>query len=260
MSSLSKTNNHEKNSQIALANQKLKKALELSKTLGDKQNIGIQGEHTLHRVIKFYIKDDLLYHEIPIGRRYADVKIDNDIYEIQTKNFNLLKDKLKAFLVDFDVYIVHPYAYKTHFYLTNDYGELIKERTSPKHLHIFNVMRELYRIKEYLKNDKLHFIFMEMEMDEYRNTIPIKTFRGKGYERNNQVPLEILNIYEINDYHDWNKVLDEYELPDGFTLKEFRKIVHVDERSASITLHILCYLGLMERFSKRGNSYLYHRI
>ena len=71
-----------------IENQKLEEALRLSRISDDKNNIGIQKEHTLHRVIKFYLSNDLANHEIPIGKRFADVKIDNVVYEVQTKSFN----------------------------------------------------------------------------------------------------------------------------------------------------------------------------
>ena len=118
-------------------NKKLKEALYLSRTLGDKENIGVQGEHTLHRVLKFYISNNLENHEIKIGRRFADVMLDKTIYEVQTKAFNLLKEKLICFLKDYEVVVVHPIASSTHYFLTNEYGELIKDRKSPKHLNIF---------------------------------------------------------------------------------------------------------------------------
>ena len=68
----------------------IKLSLALKKALEDreKDKIGLLQEHTLHRVLKFYLSIDETFHEIKIGRMYADVVLENHIYEIQTKSFN----------------------------------------------------------------------------------------------------------------------------------------------------------------------------
>ena len=254
---MSKETINETSMSLEIENEKLKKALELSRTSGDKNNIGIRQEHTLHRVMKFYLSPSLENHEIKVGSRFADVMIGQTIYEVQTKSFNLLKDKLAFFLKDYEVILVHPMAESTYYYLSNEYGEIIKERKSPRHLKFFYCMRELYRIKEYLKDEHLKLRIIMMDMEELRIEKEKTSFMSKGYERENQIPKQIKRIYEINDYHDFLPILFEYDLPEVFTLKEFKKIMHLDERTASITLYLYCYLSLMERIGKRGNSYLY---
>ena len=77
---------------------KLELALEKALKDVEKDKIGLLQEHTLHRVLKFYLSIDDAKHEIKIGRMYADVLLDNHIYEIQTKSFNLMRKKLSKFL------------------------------------------------------------------------------------------------------------------------------------------------------------------
>lgn len=240
-----------------IENQKLEEALRLSRISDDKNNIGIQKEHTLHRVIKFYLSNDLANHEIPIGKRFADVKIDNVVYEVQTKSFNLLRDKLKAFLPNYEVWIVHPMAFNKHYYLNNQYGELIKEKNSPRHIYPLDITRELYRIKDYLLNEHLHFKIIMMDMDEYRIETNERTYHSKGYERDNQVPKKILKIYDIYQADDWFKILNEYEFPESFTSKEFYKIVHIPSSHSSTALNVLNHLGIVKRIGTKNRSYLY---
>ena len=57
------------------------------------QVIGIQKEKILHKTLKYYLCPDDTKHEIKItkenkGVLYADILLDNVIYEIQTRSFN----------------------------------------------------------------------------------------------------------------------------------------------------------------------------
>lgn len=79
--------------------------------------IGIQKEKILHRTLKYYISNNEANHEVKIkktlkGILYADVLIDYHIYEIQTRSFNQLRNKLDEFLKQYQVTIVYPIAYK----------------------------------------------------------------------------------------------------------------------------------------------------
>ena len=75
------------------------------------QIIGIQQEKILHRTLKYYLCNNDAYHEIKIkksekGILYADICIDNNIYEIQTKSFNAMRKKLDVFLKVYNVTIL----------------------------------------------------------------------------------------------------------------------------------------------------------
>ena len=61
-------------------NKRLEEALELALKDIEKDKIGLLKEHTLHRVLKFYLSNNEQNHEIKIGRMYADVVLDNHIY------------------------------------------------------------------------------------------------------------------------------------------------------------------------------------
>ena len=88
-------------------NNRLQEALSQALKEVSKEKIGLLQEHTLHRVLKFYLSSDEKNHEIKINRMFADVVIDNHIYEIQTKSFNVMRKKLDKFLEKNDVTICY---------------------------------------------------------------------------------------------------------------------------------------------------------
>ena len=59
------------------------------KVQGEK-GIGTLSEKSVHSVLKYYFAPDEKYHEQKIGTFVADICIDGEIYEIQTKQFYLM--------------------------------------------------------------------------------------------------------------------------------------------------------------------------
>ena len=70
--------------------------------------IGTLSEKTVHSVLKNYLEPDTTYHEIKTGRYVADIRTPDGIYEIQTRQFNKLRNKLEAFLPEYSVTVVYP--------------------------------------------------------------------------------------------------------------------------------------------------------
>ena len=60
--------------------------------------IGTLKEKTLHAVLKNFYEPDISCHEIKIGRFVADILHENQVVEIQTRNFNSMRKKLDNFL------------------------------------------------------------------------------------------------------------------------------------------------------------------
>lgn len=235
----------------------LKKAINYAFEEQVKKTIGVQSEHTLHRVFKFYLSNDVTNHEILVEKMYADVVINHQIYEVQTKNFNLLRNKLDRFLINYDVTIVYPLAVNKNIYLFNHNQELLKSFKSPKHMKLFDVMNELYKIKNYLLDKHLHLKIIMVDLDEYRIERNKNYHNHKGFERVNQIPRKINNIYDFNCLNEFKAELLKYNLPQVFDSKTFAKICKINIKTARVSLNILKYLDVIENIGKNKNSYLY---
>ena len=206
-------------------NKRLEEALELALKDIEKDKIGLLKEHTLHRVLKFYLSNNEQNHEIKICRMYADVVLDNHIYEIQTKSFNVMRNKLDVFLKDYEVTICYPMALNKTIYLTNDFGELVYIKKSPKHAITLVVFWELYKLKNYVLHP--------------------------------QFPRRINHIYEINSPNNFKELLLVYNLKEVFTSKDFARSTRLTIKKATTALNVLTYLNVVERIGKEKNSYLY---
>lgn len=228
----------------------------------DVQVIGIQKEKVLHRTLKYYLCNDKHYHEIKVpkeskGVLFADIKIDNQIYEIQTRSFNALREKLDEFLKKYQVTVVYPIASHKNIFKMNEENHLISNKKSPKKGNPLEIFYELYKIKSYLNNTNLSFKIIMLNIDEYRKEVKKKHYRSSGYERIVQIPKEIERIIDLKNKEDYLTLLNEYQLNENFISKEFAKATHLTIKKASVALNVLTSMEIISRIGKVNRSYLY---
>ena len=246
-----------------MQNNKLEESYLLATNFIKEENvIGIQKEKILHKTLKYYICSDESKHEIKInklgsGILYADVYDNEMIYEIQTRGFNKLREKLNEFLIEHKVTIVHPIAHKKNIYKVFETGEIVGPVKSPKTGKVYEVFKELYKIKSYLNNPNLKLKIILIDMDEYRYVVEKKHARSSGYIRDKQIPKNIYHIYDFNNKSDYITLLKDLNLEENFTSLDLKKASKINKTLATVTLNILTYLEVVERIGKKGNNYLY---
>ncbi len=225
----------------------------------ERTGIGTFQEKTIHAVIKNYYAPDENTHEVPIGKYVADIFDGESVWEIQNGNFYKIREKLDAFLAQYPVTIVYPIPHqKWLIWIDKETGELSPKRKSPLTGNAYRAFPELYRIKSYLKNDKLRFIFPLVDMEEYRLLNGWSKDRKKGSRRYDRIPVGLFDEITVEKREDYLQFLPE-GLPDPFTSKDLAKTAKIPLKIAGNVLHILNYLDLVERDGKRGNAYLYRR-
>ncbi len=221
------------------------------------KGIGTYKENTLHNVLKNYFEPHNENHEIKIGNFVADIVGENGVIEIQTGSFNAMRKKLTAFLEVCDVTIVYPMCKVKWLYNIDDNtGEVISKRKSPKKGTVQDAFFELYRIKNFLNNERLHFKLIVLEEAHYQ-TINKVSYRGKKY-RIDRVPIEIIEEIDIFDKYDYKKLIPkELYTSETFTAKDFAKSSKCSHRIAQIGLNILFSIDVVERVGKDKNAFLY---
>lgn len=225
----------------------------------ERTGIGTFQEKTVHAVLKNYYAPDENTHEVTVGNYVADIFDGESIWEIQNGNFYKIRAKLDAFLAQYPVTIVYPIPhYKWLIWIDEETGELSPKRKSPLTGNAYRAFPELYRIKSYLKNEKLRFIFPLVDMEEYRLLNGWSKDRKKGSRRYDRIPVGLFDEIMIETRADYLQFLPE-ELPSPFTSKDFAKAAKIPVKTARNALHILAYLDLVEIAGKSGNAYLYQR-
>lgn len=225
----------------------------------DRQRIGIGtlSEKTVHAILKNYFEPDEDYQEIPIENYVADIYREGKIIEIQTRQFNRMRDKLNSFLPLYPVTIVYPIPReKWIIWIDEDTGELSKRRKSNAKGNPYIAFEELYKIKMFLKDRNLSLKLIMMDIEEYKLLNGWSKNKKKGSSRYDRIPLEIIEEIEISCREDYMQFVP-YDLPTEFTSVEFAKAAHIPTSLAQTTLNILYHVGVITRVGKTGNRYLY---
>lgn len=228
----------------------------IGKTL-KRDGIGTLKEKTVHAVLKNYYAPDEKMHEVPVGNYVADIYTGNAIMEIQNGNFYKIRTKLDAFLEKYPVTIVYPIPHnKWLIWIDEETGELSPKRKSPLTGNAYRAFPELYRIKSYLKNERLRFIFPLVDMEEYRLLNGWSKDRKKGSCRYDRIPIALYDEVVIEKKEDYLQFLPK-ELPEKFTSQDLSKSAKISAKTAGMVMHILTYLKITEQIGKKGRAYLY---
>lgn len=225
----------------------------------DRQRLGIgtYGEKTVHAILKNYYEPDEDKQEIPIDRYVADIYNGQEIIEIQTRQFNRMRDKLTAFLPLYPVTIVYPIPReKWLIWIDEESGELSNKRKSPKKGNLYQAFIELYKIKMFLKEPNLKLKLVLVDMEEYRLLNGWSRDRKKGSIRYDRIPLQIMEEVDIVCSQDYMQFVP-VELEGDFTVKEFAKAAHIPAKLAQTVVNILYHMEVLERTGKQGQAYLY---
>jgi len=225
----------------------------------DRQRLGIgtYGEKTVHAILKNYYEPDEDRQEIPIENYVADIYSDGEIIEIQTRQFNRMRDKLTAFLPLYPVTIVYPIPReKWLIWIDEESGELSQKRKSPKKGNPYQAFPEFYKIKMFLNNPNLRLKLVLLDMEEYKLLNGWSRDKKKGSTRYDRIPLELVQEIDINRPEDYMQFVP-YELDGPFTSKQFAKAAHIPVSLAQTVLNILYHVGTITRVGKEGNMYLY---
>lgn len=227
--------------------------------LQGQNGIGTLREKTIHSVLKYYYAPNPCYHEIRIGNYVADICVDGEIYEIQTRNFNTMRNKLSFFLQEHDVTIVYPVAHiKWLSWLDMETGELSSKRKSPKKGSFYQIIPELYKIKMFLNNPRLHFIISLIDVEETRYLNGWSYDKKRGSSRMDGIPVDIYDELRIDTIADYLKLLPD-TLPQQFTTKDYAKCAHIQQKYATTGLNVLLETQTVKRVGKLGNAYLYEK-
>lgn len=225
----------------------------------DRQRLGIGtlAEKTVHAVFKNYYEPDEDRQEIPIEKYVADIYTGQEIIEIQTRQFNRMRNKLTAFLPLYPVTVVYPIPRtKWLIWIDEESGELSSPRKSPKRGTPYMAFAELYKIKSYLKDPNLRFRLVLTDMEEYRLLNGWSKDKKKGSSRFDRIPTQLVEEVIIERPEDYMQFIP-LELEEPFTTKDFAKCAHIPVSLSQTVLNLLLYMEVVERVGKKGNSYLY---
>lgn len=221
--------------------------------------IGTLAEKRMHSIIKRYLCEDEEMHEVGVldTRYVSDVRIGNEIFEVQTGAFYPMRKKIAYYLdhTDCTVTIVHPIIVnKWVSWVDPITHEITERKKSPKHESAQDLLAELYCLIPHLGNNRLRFRLLLLEAQDFRILNGRRSRdRKRGAERYERIPLDLLGEEEFTSPSDFQKFIPD-ALPTHFTVKDFTKHTGIRGRDAYSAVRVLVALGLLSTGESIGRA------
>lgn len=219
--------------------------------------IGTLGEKTLHAILKYYFEPNSDYHETRYCGFVADIAYEGQVIEIQTRSFDKLRRKLDKFLEQGSVRVVYPIAYEKYLeWIDEETGAISKKRKSPKKGTPYEAFFELYKIKSYLVHPNLKLSIVLLNIEEQRLLNGWSQDKKRGSHRYERIPTKLVDQIDINSTRDFRKLIPE-GIEEPFSTKTYKEATKLSIEQARTALHVLHYVGAIEKVGKKGNLILY---
>lgn len=219
--------------------------------------IGTLGEKCVHSTLKQYFAEGPEFQEIKIGPYFADVCRDGRIFEIQTRQFNKLRDKLAYFLPDYKVTVVYPVSDINYLcWIDPQSGEVSEPKKSTHRGNPLMVFAELYRIREFLTHPNFSLKIMLLETKEFRLLDGYGKYKKAKATKCDKYPVSLINEYDFQIPEDYMLLLPD-NLSEPFLARDFAKAAKIPLDVAQTALLLLTELSVVKRVGKDKNAYFY---
>lgn len=202
----------------------------------------VLNESSLHNTLKiFYAEKTSGKTEVKKNGFIYDIFTnDNQVIEIQTKNLSSLAKKIKKTLENkIKFTLVYPLPISTKIILTDENGKLIYSRISPKKANIYDLLKELTGIYNFLLHENfcLEVIYINMIEHRVRTEELIQSKNNRRRHKKNWIKVnkkldEIIKIEKFNSKEDYFKLLPK-ELNDEFCAKDIKELMKKDKNIPS---------------------------
>lgn len=226
----------------------------LSRHAMGEDGIGTLGEKRLHALIKRFLCEDESYHEVGLAntRYVSDVRIGNEIYEVQTGAFYPMRQKIRYYMehTDCTVTVVHPVTVKKWTCRINaSTGEATPRTRSPRPDRPAELLAEMYSLLPCTVGERLRFRLLCIEAQDFR----LQTNARRGAARFERVPLALIDDMTFTCAEDLIELLPS-ELPAHFAVKEFSRLTKLRGRDAYSAVRALCALDLLKPADPIGRA------
>ena len=221
--------------------------------------IGVRNERSLHAALKqWYAQPDDRF-EIPLNGFVIDLVRGEQLIEIQTRNFTVIRRKLQELVKTHQVHLLHPVTIEKWVVQTNRSGsEIISRRKSPTKGKLTDLFEELVRIPELMMHPHFSVEFLLIREEE------VRCKDGQGSKRRKRESLKdrrLLEVIEARIFHrpeDFLAILPS-DLPQPFSNKCLAESLKLPLFRCRQITYSLRKMEAITLAGNRGNELLYNR-
>ena len=218
--------------------------------------IGVLNESSLHYQIKKWYGRPGDRFEVRIEGNVIDIIRGEHLIEIQTKNFSAIKNKLTKLVSKYKVTLVYPIALEKWITTTNEAGEILSRRKSPRKNGIIDIFKELVSMPELICNSNLTIDVLMIYEEELRCRDGRGSWRRKGTSIVDRKLIEVIEIINMNCVKDYLDFLPD-NLPLEFTNKSLSDIMNIKIEKARRMTYCLKKINVIEETGKNGREILF---
>ncbi|GAA0124618.1 MULTISPECIES: hypothetical protein [Clostridium] len=219
------------------------------------KTIGQMKEKTIHRQLKEMYSEEAGEIEVTYLDYIVDVVKDHIIYEIQSKNFYNIKEKIKKLCVENKVVLVHPIAVENTIITLNKKGEVIRRRKSPRKGRVENIFDELVSAPEFINEKNLTIQILLISKEEFRIDDGKGSWRRKGISKLDNNLVGIFETINLNGPYDYLRFLSKKSV--NFTNKQLASELNISIGIARKITYTLKKASILDGSEKIGREILY---
>ncbi len=225
-------------------------------TFYERSGVGTLSEKSLHAaLIQCFAKpgDNL---EVNVDGYVIDIIQDNNLIEIQIKNFSAVKTKLLKLCKDYQVRLIHPIARQKWIIKEDTNGQRISKRKSPKRGRIEEIFYETIHIPDLLINPNFSMWVVLVDIEELWINDGRGSWRRKNWSILDRYLLDVITIEKFNRPEDYIDILP-HSLPKVFTNKDISTNLGISKSLARRITYCLRKMDGIKIVSKQGREYMF---
>ncbi len=219
--------------------------------------IGLLNEKSLHADLKRLTAEPGDRFEVPVDRFVVDIVREGLLLEIQTASFGAMRAKLRHLLKSYHVRLIWPLALEK-WIVTLPAGRSgeSSRRKSPKRGRIEHAFIELVSIPDLISHPNFSFEIVMTREEELRKPVRTRSWRGKGWRREERQLVEIVErrLFETTD--DWRNLAPK-SMSGDFTTQDLATEMGAERYLAQKMAYCYAKSGMIAPVGKQGRSWLY---
>jgi hypothetical protein len=225
-------------------------------TSEDYNGIGTLSERSLHAALKEWYRKPGDEVEVELEGYVIDLIRNDLLIEIQTTNFNAMKDKLLSLIPNHHIRLVHPVARVRWVVREELNGKEISRRRSPKRSNLLNVFEELVSIPGMLSHHNFELEVLEVFEEQVMQNDGKGSWRRRGWSVVDRRLIDVAESHLFKEPNDFIKLIPP-DLDQPFTNSDLAKALGCTTRIAQKFTYCLRKMKVLKQKGKRGNAILH---
>lgn len=227
--------------------------------------INTYNESKLHHTLKtMYSLEFNGKQEVKLDGFICDILAEDDsVIEIQTGNLGKLKEKCTVFLKNHKVRVVYPMVTCNYIHLTDENGEKISRRKSPKKQNWISLFSQITGLTELLLKPGFSLEVIQITQEEHRirteEPVQLKNksrrFRKNWYKSDKEL-IAITDRKVFTKAEDYFALLPE-PLPEVFSSRTLKEMGC--KKEANLILWVLFHMNAIEKCGQNGKLIEYKK-